>query len=174
MTIYVVQHAFSRPEWEQEWNEWYSGNLRILLGVPGFRTGQRFKALRGEPPRYMAVYTVDSPDVFESSRYIEAGGGGTNSARFRPAYEVWIRNLFEGIDRAPEVRDDQYLVCIDSTAKTASIPGVALTWMGSTGFHKSTPYRGIGVIEQNELESVGAHANADIYQPITAQQGQLY
>ena len=60
MTIYMVEHLFARPEWEAEWNAWYEGNLKVLLGVPGFRTGQRFRSA-GVEPRYMAMYTVDSP-----------------------------------------------------------------------------------------------------------------
>ncbi|MGZ5171275.1 MAG: sugar ABC transporter, partial [Burkholderiales bacterium] len=128
MTIYMVQHAFSRPDWEDEWNAWYGNNLKVLLSVPGFRTGQRFKALDGSPPRYMAVYTVDSPDVFDSRFYKDAGGGGTNSQRFRPAYHVWIRNLFEGIKAAPAICDDEYLVSVDSTTQNVELPGVPLTW----------------------------------------------
>ncbi len=31
MTIYMVQHAFSRPDWEEEWNTWYGGNLKVLM-----------------------------------------------------------------------------------------------------------------------------------------------
>ena len=174
MTIYMVQHAFSRPEWEEEWNAWYSENLKVLLGVPGFRSGQRFKALGGSPPRYMAVYTVDSPAVFESRPYIEAGGGGTNSLRFRPAYQVWIRNLFEGLERAPEVRESERLVAIDAASPEREVPGVTLAWMHSTGFHKSTPYRAIAVIVEDQIEAVRRHANVDIYQPITPQQKQLY
>ena len=174
MAIYMVQHVFSRPQWELDWNAWYRDNLKILLGVPGFRTGQRFKALTGTPPRYMAVYTVDSPAVFKSTRYADAGGGGTNSAKFRPAYQAWIRNLFEGIERAPEVRDNEYLVSIDSADRSETVPGVTLTWLEATGFHKSTPYRGIGVIESDQLEGVRTHASDALYQPITAQQGQLY
>ena len=78
MTIYMVEHLFARPEWEAEWNAWYEGNLKVLLGVPGFRTGQRFRSA-GVEPRYMAMYTVDSPAVFDSAVYKAAGGGGTNS-----------------------------------------------------------------------------------------------
>lgn len=174
MTIYVVEHAFSRPEWEDEWNAWYGGNLKVLLAVPGFRTGQRFKALDGSPPRYMAVYTVDSPAIFESERYIAAGGGGSNSIRFRPAYETWIRNLFEGIDRAPNVAEGEYLLYVDSATRDESLPGVKLTWLRSTGFHKSTPYRGIAVIAENSVAACRALPHVSIYKPITAQQGPLY
>ncbi len=174
MTLYMVQHAFSRPDWEEEWNAWYGGNLKVLMSVPGFRTGERFKALNGSPPRYMAVYTVDSPDVFESQRYLEAGGGGTNSQRFRPAYQVWIRNLFEGIDAAPEIRAGEYLVSLDGSARDLDVPGVQLTWLESTGFHMTTPYRGIGVAKQDQAEILCKMSSVTVYQPITAQQGPLY
>jgi hypothetical protein len=174
LTIYMVQHVFSRPDWEEEWNAWYGANLEVLLRVPGFRTGQRFKATGGSPPRYMAVYTVDSPDVFDSRAYIEAGGGGTNSVRFRPAYEIWIRNLFEGIERAPNVRSDEYLVSVDSGTGDDKVPGVTLTWLRSTGFHKSTPFRGIGVAKQGETAGLQDRPGVALYAPITRQQGQLY
>ena len=174
MTIYMVQHAFSRPDWEEEWNAWYGGNLKVLMSVPGFRTGQRFKALDGSPPRYMAVYTVDSPDVFESKRYRDAGGGGTNSQRFRPAYQVWIRNLFEGIDAAPAIRDNEYLVIADSIARDLDLPGAQLTWLESTAFHRSTPYRGIAVVSSGEAEAMRRNNRVTVYQPIGAQQGPLY
>jgi hypothetical protein len=175
MTIYMVEHAFCRPDWEDEWNAWYQGNLKVLMSVPGFRTAQRFKELgAATPPHYMAVYTVDSPEVFESKRYIEAGGGGTNSQRFRPAYQVWIRNLFEGIDVVPAVRDGECLVSVDCTMKEIAVPGVALTWLGSTGFHKTTPFRGIGVARLDQAEALQKLAGVRLYRPITAQQGPLY
>lgn len=173
MAIYMVQHAFSRPEWEDEWNAWYAGNLKVLMAVPGFRTGQRFKAIDGSPPRYMAVYTVDSPAVFESERYRQAGGGGVNSQRFRPAYQVWIRNLFEGIETAPEIRDGKRLVCVDSGANDLKVPGVQLTWLESMGFHRSTPYRGIGIADGNQEQALRRMEKVTLYRPITARLGPL-
>jgi len=173
MSIYMVQHAFSRPDWEDEWNAWYAGNLKVLMAVPGFLTGQRFKALNGIPPRYMAVYTVESPAVFESERYKQAGGGGVNSQRFRPAYKVWIRNLFEGVETAPEVRDDECLVCVDSPARNLEVPGVRLTWLESTGFHRSTPYRGIGIADGKREQTLQSVEGVTLYRPITARLGPL-
>ena len=78
------------------------------------------------------------------------------------------------MERAPQVRDDQYLVSIDSADKSETVAGVTLAWLEATGFHKSTPYRGIGVIESDQLDAVRVHASDSLYQPITAQQGQLY
>jgi hypothetical protein len=166
--------VFARPEREAEWNAWYGGNLKVLLSVPGFRTGQRFKALEGSPPRYMAVYTVDSPDVFESDVYIKAGGGGTNSVRFRPAYQVWIRNLLEGIAEAPNVRDSECLIMVDSASGRDEVPGVSLTWLETVGFHKSTPYRGFGVVARARAAALREHGNVALYETITAQLRQLY
>ena len=42
-TIYIVEQLFGRADWEQEWSDWYNGNLDVLLSVPGFRTAQRFR-----------------------------------------------------------------------------------------------------------------------------------
>ena len=42
MTIYMVQHTFSRPAWEDEWNAWYGGNLQVLSApYRGMGIGQR-------------------------------------------------------------------------------------------------------------------------------------
>jgi len=55
MSIYMVQHSFSKPEWLQEWNDWYANNLKVFMTIPGIYTAQRFQALEGSPPRFMAV-----------------------------------------------------------------------------------------------------------------------
>lgn len=173
MAIYMVQHSFARPDWEQEWNDWYAGNLKVLLSVPGFHSGQRFKAADGSPPRYMAMYTVDA-GVFETKTYIDAGGNGVNSQRFRPAYQVWIRNLFEGIELAPKVEADECLVCVDSPVSPASVGGAQLATMTTTGFHKTTPYRGLGIVKQAQMGAVAKADNVILYLPITEQIGALY
>ena len=30
-TIYIVEQLFGRADWEQEWSDWYNGNLNVLL-----------------------------------------------------------------------------------------------------------------------------------------------
>ena len=174
MAIYMVQHTFARPDWEAEWNNWYANNLKVLMSVPGFRTGQRFKATEGSPPRYMAVYTVDSEDVFESRIYKDSGGGGTASQRFRPAYQIWIRNLFEGLAAAPAVGDDECLVIVNGDSAHLELPGVPLTTLKTTGFHKTTPYRGIGILKRSKIDALPKADNITVYLPITAQLGPLY
>ena len=174
MAIYMVQHVFARPDWEDEWNKWYEGNLKVLMSVPGFRTGQRFKGAEGSPPLYMAMYTVDSAAIFESQVYIAAGGNGVNSQHFRPAYQVWIRNLLDGIPSAPAVAADECLVCTDSPTSPVKVAGVEMTTLHTTGFHKTTPYRGLGVIKSDKMGGIARDASTILYLPITAQMGQQY
>ena len=174
MSIYMVQHVFARPDWEADWNAWYAGNLRVLMSVPGFRTGQRFKAVDGAPPRYMAMYTVDSADVFETQFYKDSGGGGVASQRFRPAYQVWIRNLFENLAVAPAVKEGECLVMLDADAPDPQLPGVPLAMMKSTGFHKTTPWRGLASVSEARAQSLPETDGLILYRPVTSQLPQLY
>jgi len=168
MSIYMVQHSFSKPEWLQEWNDWYANNLKVFMTIPGIYTAQRFQALEGSPPRFMAVYTVD-PNVFESKIYLDNGGGGKASERFRPAYSVWIRNLFEGLLEVPKVALDQYLVIKDGDTPRMRVNDLTLEVLQTTGFHQTTPMRGIKVIVEDQLKDIPQEEGLTIYRPITAQ-----
>jgi len=170
----MVQHRFSRPELLAEWNAWYEGNLKVLLSVPGIHTGQRFRTV-GDAPDYMAMYTLDSADVLESEAYRAAGGGGTNSQHFRPAYQIWIRNLFEGISPAPGVASDQYLVMLDSPVADNAGLTLPLAWMKSVGLHRSTPCRGLVVVDGAQLDQARKLGpGVEVFRPITAQQQALW
>jgi hypothetical protein len=174
MAIYMVQHSFARPDWEDEWNAWYARNIEILMGVPGFITGQRFKGTQSEPPRYMAMYTVESAAVFESKAYVDAGGNGVNSRRFRPAYAVWMRNLFESSQPAPAVSAGECLVLFDSAEKQPPVAGIAMTWLTSIGFHRTTPYRGLAVMAEREALLLQSLANVLVYRPLTSRLDPLH
>src|SRR3989304_5033025 len=80
----------------------------------------------------------------------------------------------EGIDAAPEIRIGEYLVSVDGNARDLDLPGVQLTWLESTGFHRTTPYRGIGVATRNQAEALCKLSSVTLYRPITARQGPLY
>jgi hypothetical protein len=165
LMIYMVEHTFSLPELEDEWNVWYFGNLRVLLSVPGIDSAQRFRVPATTPPRYMAMYTLSGPEVFESAAYREAGGGGANSVRFRPAYQVWVRNIFDGIDRAPEVHAGQCLLSVDAARTHDDLPGVTLQWGRAVALHKTTPLRGLAVIERAAAQALGDLPHVTVYEP---------
>ncbi len=165
--IYIVEHTIGMPEIEPEWNKWYAGYLPVLLAVPGINSAQRFRIAGSAPSRYMAMYTIASADVFESAAYKAGGGGGSASARFRPGYQSWTRNLFEGAGEAPAVGMDQVLV----TADRAAPDGEPYTWLATVGLHKTTPFRGLAVLSAAEAARVASAqpGRVNVYTPLTAQ-----
>ncbi len=169
MTIYMVEQLFARADWEQEWSDWYNGNLNVLLSVPGFRSAQRFRNA-GESPRYLAIYTIDSPAVFQTQTYIDAGGNGANSVRYRPAYQMWKRNLFDDGMPATNVDTSNYLLVEDVADASAPLrPGARR--MPCTGMHQTTAFRDLMVL----AEPLGTlPENAVCYRPLTPMLGQLY
>lgn len=168
-TIYMVEQLFARADWEQAWSDWYNGNLNVLLSVPGFRTAQRFRNA-GASPRYLAIYTVDSPAVFQTQTYINAGGNGANSVRFRPAYEMWKRNLFDTTGRATPVAMNQFLL-VEDIGDGAVPPRSGAQRLPCTGMHKTTAFRDLTVLNA-PLDPLPE--NALCYRPLTPQLGQLY
>jgi hypothetical protein len=165
----MVEQLFARAEGEAEWSAWYDENLKVLLAVPGFRTAQRFRNA-GESPRYLAIYTVDSPAVFQTQVYIDAGGNGANSARFRPAYRMWKRNLFDDDKPALKVDTSQYLL-VEDIDEAGAPQRRGAQRLRCTGMHKTTPYRDLSVVPE---PYDGLPAYALCYRPLTPQLGQLY
>jgi len=162
--IYMVEHTFCLPELEADWNDWYFSNLDVLLSVPGFHSAQRFRIPDTTPPRYMAMYSVDGPETFESQTYVQAGGSGANSVRFRPAYRVWIRNLFADIDAAPNVPAGNCLVTIDSPMPRHDTP-TPVQWGRAVGFHETTAWRGFAVVPATESDAWRSLSDTTIYDP---------
>lgn len=162
--IYMVEHTFCLPELEAAWNDWYFGNLAVLLAVPGFHSAQRFRVPDTSPPRYMAMYSVDGPQTFESKVYVDAGGNGANSVRFRPAYQVWVRNLFAEVDAAPDVPAGACLVTIDNATPLHDTPA-PMQWGRSVGFHRTTPWRGLAVVRADETAAWRRLPGVTVYDP---------
>lgn len=155
--IYMVDHVFANPQTEPAWHEWYAGYLQKLLGVPGFGSAQRFKAIGETPHRFLAMYSVASAAVYDSPGYKNMGGGGSQSARFHGDYYLWTRNLFEGLDEVPVVNDGQCVYALDSTMPDRTLPlAEKPAWLKSVGLHQTTPYRAIVVLEAQGLAAAQA------------------
>ncbi len=163
--IYMVEHTYSMPETEAEWNAFHIEYGHVLIKVPGFLSAQRFKVPDAKPSRYLAMYTIRSADVFDSEAYKSVGGGGTRSTRFRPAYKLWIRNLFDA-PRAPLVLEHQRLLVQDRQQPLwEGMSGSAL-WLKSSGLQMTTPYRALTVIDSSQ---VVPPEDGVVYQPISTQ-----
>lgn len=60
------------PAIEDEFNEWYNEeHMPLMDAVPGLLSARRFRAIAGLP-RYVAVYHLESPDVYKQRSWYEA------------------------------------------------------------------------------------------------------
>ena len=162
--IFMSQSGLSDPTREQDWDAWYVEHLRIMLTVPGISSAQRFKT---DAPGYspsLAMYTIASAEVFGDPYYQSVRGMGDWLPLIQKQH--YRRNLFEGLDAAPDVAGDCVLVVADRDSP-AEIPGVALTWLAAAGLDRSTPYRGIAVVKRSAADAL-AGGGIGFYRPVTA------
>jgi hypothetical protein len=78
---------------EKEFNQWYQQqHIPERLGVPGFRTARRYRAVDGQPA-YMAVYECESIDVLTSKAYLERLANPTDWTRkIMPGFRNMLRS----------------------------------------------------------------------------------
>jgi hypothetical protein len=166
----MIENGFADPQREAAWSEWYSHHVsESFRPVPGWRTGQRFKAIAPSFPKYRAMYTVESEAVMYSKEY-KATTGGRFPQDWLPHITDFHRNLFDGL-RAPAVPMDQCLVIANPPAGKADLQDVALEWWTVVALDKSVPYRGVGVVTREKGEEVVHRgiAGVGVYTPIFKQ-----
>jgi hypothetical protein len=144
--IFISQSGLIAGQDEAAWDQWYIEHLRIMATVPGIASAQRFKTdTHGFPPS-LAMYSVASPAVFNDPYYLSVRGMG----KWLPLIDrqYYKRNLFDGLEHAPVVADDAYLLVADRERAEAAIAGIEFTWLKSVAIDRSTPYRGIAVSQR--------------------------
>jgi hypothetical protein len=124
-----------------QWDEWYRGHLAAMVAVPGITSAQRFRALDEGPPPSLAMYTVASPAVFDSDIYLRTRGMGP----FLPFVDRTLhrRNLFEGLEAAPDVPMSAVLLVADRSEPGPAADG--FVWLRAIAIDCSVPYRAIVV-----------------------------
>ena len=135
-----------------------------MVTVGGIGSAQRFKT---ESPGYspsLAMYSIASADVFADQYYQRVRG----MREWLPLIDTrhYHRNLFSGLETAPDVPDDRALVVIDRPYP-AELPGLPLTWLETVGLDQSTPHRGIAVVPGADAEAI-AGPGVGVYWPVTA------
>jgi len=163
--ICISQTGLTDLAREKEWDGWYVEHLRIMLTVPGIASAQRFKT---DSPGYspsLAMYTVASAEVFRDPYYLSVRGMG----EWLPLVpkQHYHRNLFEGLDAAPDVADDSVLIVADRDRPGPGPQGVTLIWLKAVGIDLSTPYRGIAVVKRAAADSLTAAGSIGVYRPVT-------
>ncbi|MBI3515138.1 MAG: hypothetical protein HY060_13920, partial [Proteobacteria bacterium] len=77
------------------------------------------------------------------------------------------RNLFDGLDSAPVVAADDILVVVDCAAPMPGDHGLA--WLRTVGLDRSTPVRGIAVLDDGAARRLAAALDGPValYRPVT-------
>lgn len=156
--IYMVEIDFSSDEHFADWETWYNGNLPLILTVPGFETAQRLELVTQGAPRFLAIYTISDPNVFDSQAYLAVGGGGTASSRWK-AYIKRRRNLFSGLDIVPEITPHALLGVMDADPGTADPPDLLFTPLKVEALARSPERRYLTMLnDMSRLDDYGRSA----------------
>ena len=137
--IFTSESGLTNPSRIAEWDAWYRGHLAAMAAVPGISSAQRFRALDAGHPPSLALYTVASPAVFESESYLRARGMGP----FLSVVDERMhrRNLFAGLDAAPDVPMGGILLVADRAAPEPAPPGII--WLRAVALDRSVAHRAI-------------------------------
>ncbi len=151
--IYMVECAFTEPAREAAWNAFYDAEkLPTLLALPGFRASQRFRAIMETPAPYLAVHSVRDAAVFEQTSYRAVGGG--TFVGWDALVTNWHRNLFTGMEAAPEVVAAESLVVLDDPSMADAAPGADFTWLDIAGLDRTTTRRGLAIVDRATGEAL--------------------
>ena len=145
--IFMSQSGITDRTRENDWAQWYFEHLRVMATVPGVFSAQRFITTHPRHPPSLAMYGMASAEVFKGAYYLSVRGMG----EWLPLIDKqWYRrNLFEHLARAPDVNDDQVLLVADRSSPNAALP---FAWLEVAGIDRSTPYRGIAVVNKSKLQ----------------------
>ena len=163
--IFMSQSGLTDTARAAEWDRWYVQHLDLMASVPGITSAQRFRTTtRGHPPS-LAMYSVVSADVFQDPYYLRVRGMGEWLPLIDRQY--YRRNLFDGLERAPELELNEILFVADRERRPRGLAGLDWTWLECVGVDRSTPYRGIAIGGTATAERVGGTAGIAIYRPAT-------
>ena len=175
--VYIVRCNFTAPEQEQAWNDWYSGpKIADMLGKPHFVSCQRFRRAAGTGRGYLALWTLASPDAFQTQQYT-SDWGFFEWERF---ITDWSRDLFDGgarpfrefaieRDGTLEVVSFDGMGADDAEAANAAIAESApdTVWLPIAGLDRHTPVIGLRASAAPASTTPGgANIQRGVYRPI--------
>lgn len=159
--IFNSQSGITDRSREGDWAQWYFEHLRIMATVPGVFSAQRFITTHPAHPPSLAMYGVASADVFKGEYYLSVRGMGEWLSLIDKQW--YRRNLFEGLDVAPAVSDQQVLLVADRDVPDDTLAAQPFSWLKVAGIDRSTPYRGIAVVSKSVVPPLPE--NVAIYTP---------
>lgn len=159
--IFISQSGITDDSRAADWDSWYLEHLRIMATVPGISSAQRFKTRTPGSSPSLAIYSVASSDVFTDPYYLSVRGMGEWLPLIDRRY--YRRNLFAGLDHAPQVADDALMLVADRERAEGPIAGIVFNWLTCVGVDRSTPYRGLAVVKAAGLPALDA--TVAVYRP---------
>ncbi len=164
--IFMSQSGLTDSSRESEWDQWYVQHLDVMATVPGVGSTQRFKTSTPGHSSSLAMYSIASEKVFSDPYYVSVRGMG----EWLPLIDrrFYRRNLFAGLDRAPNISEEHILLIADRTAPEASLAGLSWTWLECVGIDRSTPYRGLAVVDRAAARDLGDAHDIAVYRPVTS------
>jgi len=177
--IYSVELNFSDPSRETEWHAWYETYLMKLVSLDGLNTAQRFQAVAPETVtwRFLALYSLDSLDVYETDAYRNIGGGGNASVAYHGAI-TRRRNVYEGIARMPEIGESGRILYCEDAPYGFDLPNTLFTPLraasgprqaGATSLDGQPTRRAIAVTDATTVDALKLTKmdGLAVYAPIT-------
>jgi hypothetical protein len=163
--IFTSQSGITDPSMLAAWGEWYIGHLEAMAAVPGVGSAQRFWTDEPGHPPNLAMYSIASPAVFESEIYLRTRGMGPWVPLIDRQH--YRRNLFDGLEHAPEVAPGQILLVAERD--TPAPADARVTWLRTVGLDKTTPFRGIAVAREPEARALASALGGPVglYRPIS-------
>ena len=152
--VYIVRCNFNRPDKEEAWNAWYSGpKIKQMLAKPYFRTCQRFRLAFGTGRNYLTLWTLESPEAFQTPQYTSDWG----FFEWAPYISDWSRDLFDGNEAQHDAfkvpsAGALHVLSFDGLSEAeakAAIPrqaGRDMLWLPVTGLDRHTPMIGMRVL----------------------------
>lgn len=167
--IYTVECSFTDPGSEAEWNDFYSlEKLPALISVSGFRSSQRFRALSLGCPVYLAVHSVDNLEILTGTEYRQKGGG--NFARWQEHITDWHRNLYKGLELAPNVDRNSLLVLTSAGPESLSAIGLAPSALQAAALDLTPERRWLITAKRATLPTIDRlPESVKVYEPMTDQ-----
>lgn len=162
--IFMSQSGLTDLGRNADWDKWYLEHLRVMVSVTGVESAQRFKTTTAGYSPSLAMYSMESPAVFEDPYYLSIRGLG----EFRDLVDTrWYRrNLFAGLDLAPAVGSEQILLVWDAPAPREDTP-FEFAWLEAIAADRSTAYRGIAVIPSSAASAITKESAIARYVPVT-------
>ncbi len=162
--IFMSQSGLTDPNRSSDWDAWYLEHLRVMASVEGIESAQRFKTNAPNYSPSLAMYSMESAAVFQDPYYLSIRGMGEFQGLVDKRY--YHRNLFSGLDLAPAVSPGQVLLVWDAASARAT-DGFEFTWLKAIAVDKSTPFRGIAVVEATTANALLGALGIACYLPVT-------